>query len=146
MADRVRDAPVSPEGGRPAIDTRRALSGIFWVLDNDAKCKDPTTSCSNRFWDSLYNTIRLHSSLGYRQPKPQTNRTSRLRCAAASPEAASTNTNLRQTSASTIGKRHDTPTRSVKAAVIGRLPWRGKAKPRFVAVSGQLVLAIAVAG
>lgn len=40
LADRVPDAPVSPKGGRPRIDKRDALRGIFWVLDNGAKWKD----------------------------------------------------------------------------------------------------------
>jgi transposase len=40
LADRVPDAPVSPKGGRPAIDKRAALRGIFWILDNGAKWKD----------------------------------------------------------------------------------------------------------
>ena len=40
LAERVPDAPVSPFGGRPATDKRRALRGIFWILDNGAKWKD----------------------------------------------------------------------------------------------------------
>lgn len=40
LAERVPDAPVSPRGGRPALDKCRALRGIFWVLDNGAKWKD----------------------------------------------------------------------------------------------------------
>lgn len=40
LAARVPDAPVSPKGGRPAMDKRRALRGIFWILDNGAKWKD----------------------------------------------------------------------------------------------------------
>jgi len=40
LAERVPDAPRSPKGGRPAIDKRMALRGIFWVLDNGAKWKD----------------------------------------------------------------------------------------------------------
>jgi len=40
LAQRVPDAPVSPKGGRPAIDKRAALRGIFWILDNGAKWKD----------------------------------------------------------------------------------------------------------
>jgi transposase len=40
LAARVPDAPVSPKGGRPAIDKREALRGIFWILDNGAKWKD----------------------------------------------------------------------------------------------------------
>lgn len=41
LAERVPDAPVSSKGGRPAIDKRMALRGIFWILDNGAKWKDP---------------------------------------------------------------------------------------------------------
>lgn len=40
LAARVPDAPVNPRGGRPAMDKRQALRGIFWVLDNGAKWKD----------------------------------------------------------------------------------------------------------
>jgi transposase len=40
LAERVPDAPVSPLGGRPAIDKRQAIRGIFWILDNGAKWKD----------------------------------------------------------------------------------------------------------
>lgn len=40
LAERVPDAPVSPKGGRPAMDKRLALQGIFWILDNGAKWKD----------------------------------------------------------------------------------------------------------
>jgi transposase len=40
LAEHVPDAPVSPLGGRPATDKRRALRGIFWILDNSAKWKD----------------------------------------------------------------------------------------------------------
>jgi transposase len=36
----VPDHAVSPKGGRPPIEKRRALAGIFWVLDNGAKWKD----------------------------------------------------------------------------------------------------------
>lgn len=40
LAERVPGAPVSPQGGRPALDKRKALRGIFWILDNGAKWKD----------------------------------------------------------------------------------------------------------
>jgi transposase len=40
LAARVPDAAVNPRGGRPPMDKRRALRGIFWVLDNGAKWKD----------------------------------------------------------------------------------------------------------
>lgn len=30
LAERVPDAPVSLKGGRPAMDKRKALRGIFW--------------------------------------------------------------------------------------------------------------------
>ncbi|MFO0833886.1 MAG: transposase [Phycisphaerales bacterium] len=39
LAERVPDAPVSPKGGRPAMDKRQALCRITWVLDNGAKWK-----------------------------------------------------------------------------------------------------------
>src|SRR5690554_3297367 len=40
LAERVPDAPVNPRGGRPSMDKRQALRGIFWILDNGAKWKD----------------------------------------------------------------------------------------------------------
>jgi transposase len=40
LAERVPDAAVNPKGGRPAMDKRKALRGIFWILDNGAKWKD----------------------------------------------------------------------------------------------------------
>jgi transposase len=40
ICDRVPDAPRSPLGGRPPTDKRKAVAGIFWILDNGAKWKD----------------------------------------------------------------------------------------------------------
>ncbi len=40
LAERVPDAEVNPLGGRPPMDKRKALRGIFWILDNGAKWKD----------------------------------------------------------------------------------------------------------
>ena len=40
LAARVPDAPRSSKGGRPPMDKRKALRGIFWILDNGAKWKD----------------------------------------------------------------------------------------------------------
>jgi transposase len=40
LAVRVPDAPVSRKGGRPVMDERDVLRGIFWILDNGAKWKD----------------------------------------------------------------------------------------------------------
>jgi len=40
ICERVPDAPRSPLGGRPPRDKRRAVAGIFWILDNGAKWKD----------------------------------------------------------------------------------------------------------
>lgn len=37
---RIPDPPRSPLGGRPLVDKRRVLRGIFWMLDNGAKWKD----------------------------------------------------------------------------------------------------------
>jgi transposase len=37
---RIPDPPRSPLGGRPQVDKRRVLRGIFWMLDNGAKWKD----------------------------------------------------------------------------------------------------------
>ncbi len=40
VCERVPDAPRSSLGGRPPTDKRRAVAGIFWILDNGAKWKD----------------------------------------------------------------------------------------------------------
>jgi transposase len=40
LTDLVPAFQASPKGGRPPIDRRKALAGIFWVLDNGAKWKD----------------------------------------------------------------------------------------------------------
>jgi len=32
--------PAKPRGGRPRSDRRKAIAGIFWILDNGAKWKD----------------------------------------------------------------------------------------------------------
>ncbi len=40
LCDLVPDFEASPKGGRPPIAKRKALAGIFWILDNGAKWKD----------------------------------------------------------------------------------------------------------
>jgi len=40
LAERIPDHEASPKGGRPAVDKRKVLRGIFWILDNGAKWKD----------------------------------------------------------------------------------------------------------
>ena len=40
LCARIPDASVSPKGGRPAMNKRDAVRGIFWILDNGAKWKD----------------------------------------------------------------------------------------------------------
>ncbi len=40
LAARIPDYETSPKGGRPPLAKRRALAGIFWMLDNGAKWKD----------------------------------------------------------------------------------------------------------
>ncbi|MFG0251930.1 MAG: transposase [Phycisphaerales bacterium JB038] len=40
LAQRIPDAAASPLGGRPRMDKRKAIRGIFWMLDNGAKWKD----------------------------------------------------------------------------------------------------------
>lgn len=40
LIDRMPDAPANPKGGRPPTDKRKAIRGIFWMLDNGAKWKD----------------------------------------------------------------------------------------------------------
>lgn len=40
ICERVPDAPKNPKGGRPPVDKRKVVEGIFWMLDNGAKWKD----------------------------------------------------------------------------------------------------------
>ena len=54
----IPDPPKSPKGGRPRTDKRKALAGIFWLLDNGAKWKDlprqfGSKSAVHRFFQRL---------------------------------------------------------------------------------------------
>lgn len=40
LTERIPDPPRSPQGGRPPVDKRKVIQGIFWILDNGAKWKD----------------------------------------------------------------------------------------------------------
>jgi len=40
LADLIPDPTRDPRGGRPPLDKRRVIRGIFWILDNGAKWKD----------------------------------------------------------------------------------------------------------
>ena len=40
LCEHVPDPPARPKGGRPPLDKRLAIRGIFWILDNGAKWKD----------------------------------------------------------------------------------------------------------
>jgi transposase len=40
LVERIPDAPRNPLGGRPRVDKRNVVRGIFWILDNGAKWKD----------------------------------------------------------------------------------------------------------
>jgi transposase len=40
IADLFPDPPVSPEGGRPRISSRKCLEGILWILTSGARWKD----------------------------------------------------------------------------------------------------------
>jgi len=40
LCERIPDAPRDPRGGRPPVDKRHVVAGIFWILDNGAKWKD----------------------------------------------------------------------------------------------------------
>ncbi len=40
LCEILADPPSRPEGGRPRSDKRKAIAGIFWILDNRAKWKD----------------------------------------------------------------------------------------------------------
>src|SRR5262245_41320809 len=37
---RIPHPPRSPLDGRPVVDKRKVVSGMFWLLDNGAKWKD----------------------------------------------------------------------------------------------------------
>lgn len=40
LCEILPDNPPRPRGGRPRADKRKAIRGIFWILDNGAKWKD----------------------------------------------------------------------------------------------------------
>jgi len=40
LCEQIPDPPKSRFGGRPAVDKRQVVEGIFWILDNGAKWKD----------------------------------------------------------------------------------------------------------
>ena len=40
LVERIPDPPKNPLGGRPCVDKRKVIRGIFWILDNGAKWKD----------------------------------------------------------------------------------------------------------
>lgn len=40
LCELLPDDPARPKGGRPRTDKRKAIAGIFWILDNGAKWKD----------------------------------------------------------------------------------------------------------
>jgi transposase len=40
LCEMLPDHARSPKGGRPPTDKRKAIGGIFWILDNGAKWKD----------------------------------------------------------------------------------------------------------
>jgi len=40
LCEILPDGPPKPKGGRPRTDKRKAIAGIFWILDNGAKWKD----------------------------------------------------------------------------------------------------------
>jgi len=40
LCELLPDHPDRPLGGRPRLDKRLAIEGIFWILDNGAKWKD----------------------------------------------------------------------------------------------------------
>jgi len=40
LCERIPEHPRDPRGGRPPVDRRKVIGGIFWILDNGAKWKD----------------------------------------------------------------------------------------------------------
>jgi hypothetical protein len=37
LCNLLPEDPPKPKGGRPRADRRKAIAGIFWILDNGAK-------------------------------------------------------------------------------------------------------------
>ena len=48
LATLLPDHPVNPKGGRPPTNQRKAIGGIFWILDNGAKWKDLPTQFGSK--------------------------------------------------------------------------------------------------
>jgi hypothetical protein len=42
LCDLLPDHPARPKCDRPRADKRKAIGGIFWILDNGAKWKRST--------------------------------------------------------------------------------------------------------
>ncbi len=40
LMERIPKPKKDPRGGRPSVDLREAMKGIYWILDNGAKWKD----------------------------------------------------------------------------------------------------------
>jgi hypothetical protein len=40
LTERIPDHARSPDGGRPPVEKRKAIAGIFWLLGNGAKWKN----------------------------------------------------------------------------------------------------------
>ena len=40
LTEQIPHHTPSPKGGRPPMDKRKAIQGVFWILDNGAKWKD----------------------------------------------------------------------------------------------------------
>lgn len=40
LVERIPDHTPSPKGGRPPVGKRKAIQGVFWILDNGARWKD----------------------------------------------------------------------------------------------------------
>lgn len=62
IVDFMPDHPPRPTGGRPRIDKRQALRGIFWILDNGAKWKDLPTCYGSK--SSVHRAFRRWVDMG----------------------------------------------------------------------------------
>jgi len=40
LCEQIPDPPRNPKGGRPPLNKRKVIAGVFWILDNGAKWKD----------------------------------------------------------------------------------------------------------
>ena len=62
LCDLLPDDPARPKGGRPRTDKRKAIAGIFWILDNGAKWKDLPAEFGTK--SSVHRAFQRWANLG----------------------------------------------------------------------------------